>query len=146
MGAGGIAFRDFDDKPLFCPFDDIVGVLMMDVGTNLGTTTTLVDIHRTSTNITLRLDANLFNFEAMMNRTGAKLSDFLAHLEEKCRVQVDRRFAEHREQLIRVARDFATRPIDLAPPHNRLEAPYKRDDSVSANMYSFVRSVATRVP
>ncbi|MCC5875719.1 MAG: hypothetical protein JJU11_05830 [Candidatus Sumerlaeia bacterium] len=144
VGAGGLAFRDFEDKPLFCPFDDIVGIVMMVVGCNDGTETTLVDIHRRSTNITLRLDRNLFDFSRMLNREGAGLEDFLDHLVEKTGAGLDAIFEIHRDQLVAKSRDFATRPIDLAPPLNKIEAPYKKEHQVAANLYTLVRSIAAR--
>lgn len=144
VGAGGLAFRDFEDKPLFCPFDDIVGILMMVVGCNDGSETTLVDIHRRSTNITLRLDRNLFDFGRMLGREEAGLEDFLDHLVEKTGAQLDAIFEIHRDDLITKSRDFATRPIDLPPPSDKIPAPYRRNDQIAANLYTLVRSTSAR--
>lgn len=144
MGAGGLAFRDFDDKPIFCPFDDVVGVLMMAANYEGGEETTLVDIHRRSTNITLRLDRTLFDFAQVMNVPGAGLEEFLTHLVEKTEASLDAIFEANRDQLTRAARDFASRPIDLAPPPDKVPAPCLRDHLVAANLYSFVRSTEAR--
>ena len=144
MGEGGLAFKDFEEKPIFCPFADIVGILMMVVRCNDGSETVLVDIHRRSTNITLRLDRNLFDFPKMLNKEGAGLDEFLSRLVEKTGAELDGIFELHREILAKTARDFGSRPIDLPPPPGRISAPYTRDDQVAADLYSLVRSFSTR--
>lgn len=143
-GAGGIAFRDFNDKPLYCPFEDVGGVALLPVKCDDGKTATLIDIHRRSTNITPRLDAALFSFETLIAKPGATVEDFLIELEACTGVKVDRRLGEQREHLETVARDFASVPSEFCPPPGMLLSPYEKRDARTANLYSFLLATQIR--
>lgn len=135
-GEGGMALRDFAEKPLYCPFDDITNVLSMEVYCEDGSRTTLIDLHRKSSPIVPRLDVSLFDFPSILGKEDAKLEDFLAMLEERAEVKVDKRFAMHRPQLVSMTRDFGSLPGMFEPPTAALVSPYTKDDIRAANMYS----------
>lgn len=137
-GAGGVAFRDFSDKPLFCPFDDVGNIIVLEVPTQSGGTATLIDLHRRSTNITPRLDTALFDFSQVMQREGATHEDFLKEIGERTGAPIDRRYTQHREHLAAIAKDFASFPSQFEPPPAMLVAPYTRADLRGANIYSFL--------
>lgn len=137
-GAGGMAFRDFSDQPLFTPFDDICKVVVMETNTEDGKGATLIDLHRTSTNITPRLDAILFDFSQMMGSEDAGLEEFLKEIENRAHAKVDRRFDKVRAELLKTMEDFGSQPPTFEPPPAMLVSSYMRDDLRAANIYSFL--------
>lgn len=137
-GGGGMALRDFADKPLFCPFLEIRGITVMQVRTEDGKRATLVDLHRPGTNITARLDAALFDFSQMLDKKDANVEDFLKELSQKCSVEVDRRFNANEEQLLESTRSFAASPSQFEPPPAMIVSPYDRHSIRAANVYSFL--------
>ncbi|MCC6545682.1 hypothetical protein IT570_00830 [Candidatus Sumerlaeota bacterium] len=143
-GAGGIAFRDFNDKPLYCPFEDIGGIALLPVQCEDGKSALLIDIHRRSTNITPRLDAALFSFETLIAKPGATVEDFLVELEAHAKVSVDRRFQDSCAHLEEVARDFASVPGEFTPPPGMILSPYAKRDIRTANIYSFLLATYIR--
>lgn len=138
QGAGGMAFRDFNDKPLYCPFDDVGSASLLEVPCEDGKTALLIDLHRRSTNITPRLDVSLFNFESVMHQANAGTEQFLALLEEKAGVTIDRRFGPNREQLKTLMRDFGSSPGEFPPPPGMIFSPYSEAALRAANIYSFL--------
>lgn len=123
-GAGGLAFRDFSDQPLFCPFDDIVALCTGTVRRMDGTTTTLIDVHRKSTPITPRIDAALFDFASA---TGGKNDHkaFIASLYDPSRTEIDSDFDGAAPNMMEVVeRGLATFPGELPPPAKALKADY----------------------
>jgi len=143
-GQGGIAFRDFEDKPLFCPWDDMQGICVLEIYTERGGMATLIDIHRKSANITPRLDVALFDFAAMLNTPGATFEDFLIELENRTSLRMDRLFAQNYQQVMDAAASFGSRPAVFSPPDATVEAPYDRHSHQAANLYSLVRNTASR--
>ena len=143
-GAGGIAFRDFDSKPLYTPFDDIAGVVRLDVLRKDGSAATLIDLHRKSTSITPRLDASLFDFAAMLSQPGAGIEDFLRELESRAKVKTNVEFGKHRDEAIALAKDFGSRPAEFSPPEDKLPSAYASEDLLAASIWSFLVFNRTR--
>lgn len=143
-GAGGIAFRDFDSKPLYTPFEDIIGVARMDVRRKDGSTATLIDLHRRSTSITPRLDATLFDFPSLLGVPGAGIADFLRELESRASLTVDNTFTAHRDDVLAMVQDFGSRPAEFAPAPEKLPAPYASADLLGASIWSFLLYTRTR--
>ena len=137
-GQGGIAFRDFDEKPLYVDYKDIAGAAMMEVPREDGSTTTLIDLHRFSTSITPRVDVALFDFPTLMGNPEAGLEDFLKELEIRSEIKVDRRFNQHREAILRASKDFGSKPVEFAPTKDRLAAPYDKEIILGADIWSFL--------
>ncbi|MBI1292344.1 hypothetical protein GC173_14075 [bacterium] len=143
-GQGGIAFRDFEDKPLFCPWDDMAGICVLEIFCERGGQATLIDLHRKSANITPRLDVALFDFGTMMGVAGATFEDFLAELENRTSLRMDRRFAQDYQQVVDASASFGSRPAVFSPPEGQLAEPYDRHSHAAANLYSLVRHAQTR--
>lgn len=143
-GAGGIAFRDFDNKPLYTPFDDIAGVVRMEVRRKDGSTATLIDLHRKSTSITPRLDASLFDFATMLGQPSARTEDFLRELESRARVSVNDTYGRNRDEMVTIAADFGSRPAEFAPPDDKLPSAYSSTDLLAASLWSFLLYTRTR--
>jgi len=137
-GGGGMALRDFGDKPLYCPHDDIAEIAVLNVDTEDGKQTTLIDLVRKSTTITPRLDSSLFDFPQMLSSPGAGVEQFLKHLEAKTSLPVNRLFATHRDNLVALSRDFATSPSQVEPPPAMQVSPYDQRQLRAANLYSFL--------
>jgi hypothetical protein len=137
-GGGGMALRDFADKPLFCPFNDITNIVLLPVMCDDGKEATLIDLHRKSTNITPRLDVALFDFPQMMADEKAGYEEFLHELEAKSGATVDRGFGQHGDKLTEVARDFGSIPGMFEPPPAMLVSTYNKDAIRAANFYSFL--------
>ncbi len=137
-GEGGMAFRDFSDKPLYCPFDDLSGIVVSEVSCEDGKETTLIDLHRKSANITPRLDVNLFDFAQMLGREDATRDDFLKELSSRSNVVVDRRFARHKPRLAQLSRDFGSQPTMFEPPPAMLLSPYLKEDLLAVNLYTLL--------
>jgi hypothetical protein len=138
-GAGGVAFRDFDDKPLFCPWEDMAGICVLEVFTENGEQATLIDIHRKSANITPRLDVALFDFPTMLSKPGSTFEDFLVELETKTALRLDRLFAQNYKAAMDASTNFGSRPAFLGPAAAALASPYDRHSLAAANLYSLVR-------
>lgn len=143
-GAGGMALRDFEEKPLYVPFEDIAAIAVIDLKCENGLRATLIDLHRHSTNITPRLDAALFDFEGILQKNNAGLEDFLKDLQNRTQAPIDRDFSPNQGQLIRAARDFAARPAFFPPPRGRLISSYVPQDLDAANLYSIVMGRKTQ--
>ncbi len=145
-GQGGMAFMDFTEKPLFCPWADIAGVMLMQVKCENGSEATLIDVHRVSTTIVPRLDAAHFDFSALLEQKGATIEDFLAEIESRGKIDVNRQYNDdHREALQKAAKDFASAPGTFQPGDDALTSPYDRRDLLAANLFSLVKA-AERVP
>jgi len=123
-GAGGLAFRDFGDQPLYCPFDDIVALCTGTIRRVDGSTTTLIDLHRKSTPITPRIDAALFDFAgAIGGRNDHKA--FVAALYDPARTELDSGFDAAAPNMAEVVeRGLATFPGELPPPPSHLKTDY----------------------
>ncbi len=144
-GAGGIAFRDFNDKPLYCPFEDLAGAALLEVACEDGKRALLIDLHRRSTTITPRLDVSLFDFAAMLGKPGSGYDEFLAELEGRSSITVDRRFATHKDHMATVMRGFGTLPSEFPPPPGMILSPYDRNEVRAANIYSFLLQTLMRL-
>ncbi len=137
-GAGGLAFQDFTGQPLYCPFDDIVAILTSRVRRNDGTETTLIDLHRKSTPITPRIDADLFDFASVTG--GANDADaFIQAIYDPATVELNSDLEEHGDLFAPVARQaLATFPGRFEPPADRLRSEYEPDALRLADCFSFV--------
>jgi hypothetical protein len=143
-GQGGIAFRDFEEKPLFCPWDDMQGICVMEIYCERGGQATLIDLHRKSANITPRLDVALFDFPAMLGTPGATFEDFLNELETRTSLRMDRLFSQNYQQVLDAAASFGSRPAVFSPPDAQLGEPYDRHSHAAANLYSLVKNASVR--
>ncbi|CAN5208314.1 hypothetical protein BH09SUM1_BH09SUM1_07720 [soil metagenome] len=143
-GAGGIAFRDYQDKPLYCPFDDIAAAGLLEVGREDGSTTLLIDLYRRSTNIIPRLDADLFDFEKMLGAPGAQAKNFIAEMQLQPSFAVNQDFAANKAHLVETARDFASRPVVFSPSLAESLVAYNHDEMAAANIYSYILASAVK--
>lgn len=141
-GAGGMAFQDFDGKPFYQPFDDLLAVTIVTVPRADGTIATCIDLHRKTTPITPRLDASMFDFARLANRQGAGIAEFLADLEQVAELKVDQSFDAARDRLRPLIEDFATAPSMFAPDSSTLPSPYDPRGLRLANVYSFLTRAA----
>ncbi|MDX2177179.1 MAG: hypothetical protein SF028_12000 [Candidatus Sumerlaeia bacterium] len=138
-GGGGMALTDFAGQPIFCPWNDIAALVLMEVERVDGTLTRWVDLVRKSSPVTPRLDTAMFDFPAMMNRSDATLRHFLDTLEESSACAVDMGFGRSQKAMAQVVADLATAPSEVAPPSAALPQGYARAAHRAANAYSFLR-------
>lgn len=143
-GAGGIAFRDFDDKPLYTPFEDIAGVTMLEVQCQDGSIATILDLYRKSTSITPRIDAAHFDFPSLLDQPGAGIEEFLTELESHTKVETDRTYGLHEQEILDASVDFGSKPALFAPPDSALKSPYEKDAIKAASIWSFLVYTSTK--
>lgn len=137
-GTGGMAFRDFADKPLFCPFPDVVRVLRMDLPTESGGSTVVIDLLRRNSNVTPRIDTALFDIPQMLGLERAGPDELLAAIGEATGVAVDDSFNHHRAEAEALAQDFGALPAEFSPPEAMLVEPYIPAVARAANLFSFL--------
>lgn len=144
-GAGGIAFRDFDDKPLYTPFEDIAGIGLLDIPRKDNTQATVLDLYRKSTNITPRIDVALFDFPSMFSNDSATFENLVREIEDRCLITTDRTFGEKSAKLIELAKNFGSRPVVFEPPADRLSSPYDTRSLIGSSLWSYVLYLKTKV-
>ncbi len=138
-GSGGMAFQDFGDQPLYCPFDDILLVCSGTVKLEDGSTTRLIDLHRKSTPITPRIDARLFDFSVMLAKKGADVDAFYDVLRQEIPIDFDAEFDQVRSHLNPVVeKGLASFPGEFSPPANSLKLWYDHYDLRLFDVYSFL--------
>lgn len=137
-GSGGLAFRDFADQPLYCPWEDITSVLVLDLETESGGSATFIDLIRQSTRITPRLDTALFDFATLSE--GGDQAEFLTMVAEKSGASIDRQFGQHALHMKNLAKDFGTLPGMFEPPEEVLPSKYSKEFLRAANVYSFLKN------
>lgn len=148
QGQGGLAFVDFTDQPLFCPFGDILAVCAGPVLRRDGTETLLIDLHRRSTPITPRLDTAHFDFGALTGTPGDDAYAWLDSLRDKLQdVDFDLDFAEVVEAIApAVQRGLARFPGEVQPPPEKLQSPYEKASVRMFSVYSFFSRLRRVVP
>jgi hypothetical protein len=140
-GGGGMALMDFNAKPLFCPYDDLAGICVLEIYCEGGGQSTLIDLHRKSANITPRMDVSLFDFPKMLGSPGATYEDFLLDLVNRTDLRLDRHFATNYQDVIQATANFGSRPTVFTPPAEKLASPYDKHSHDAASLYSFVRQL-----
>lgn len=140
QGAGGMAFRDFGDQPLYCPFDDILSICVGPVQREDNSETLIVDLHRRSTPITPRIDTAFFDFAAVTGQQAADVFGFLEILRGKVgQIQIDLQYNDVREHLTPALRNgLATLPGEFGPPDEAMPASYQTRSLKLFGVYSFL--------
>lgn len=138
QGAGGMAIKDFGGQPLYCPYEDLLGICTGEVELEGGGKTVIIDLHRKSAAITPRIDGATFEFAATLGQSGVGPREFLDEVEAASGAHIDRHYGRVAEAMTRVVKGLATLPSEYMPPDEKLPVPYVREDLRRFNAFSFL--------
>jgi len=140
-GEGGFAFRDFEDKPIFCPYNDVIAITSLSIDSDEGSPINMVDLHLRASNVSPRVYTELFDFAELVDKPNAGTREFFQFLEWKTNIHPDETFEKHRAEILAAVKGFGSNAVLLPPPQDRMKGEPDTVQLKAGNIFSILHSL-----